>query len=130
MYTKPKPVRAYLFTAGACLLCCIFASDIVIAQNRAVTIAVNDYRPVAAAISQLEQLSAIPINFEDVRSDFPGDQLDVTAQNVTPAQQQLALQGGRGPVKDIAPRGGLCQPQLPWMPLQGSSRTQMPWRRH
>jgi hypothetical protein len=41
-----------------------------------------------------------------VRSDFPGDELDVTAQNVMPAGQQLALQSGRGPVKDIAPRGG------------------------
>jgi hypothetical protein len=90
----------------ASLLNGIFIAQNLLGQTRATTIAVNDYRPLAAAVSQLEQLSTIPINFEDVRFDFPGDQIDVTAQNVTPASQQLALQEGLGPVKDIAPRGG------------------------
>jgi hypothetical protein len=76
------------------------------AQTSAATIAVNDFRPLASAVSRLEQLSGIPINYEDIRCDFPGDQKDMTAENVTPAQQQLAQKNGFGPVKDIAPRGG------------------------
>src|ERR1700730_17089369 len=99
-----KTLRRTIVLAG--LLYSIFTAQNLLGQTRAPTIAVNDYRQMPTAFSQLEQLSAIPINFEDVRLNFSGDQIDVTAQNVTPAQQQLALQNGLGPVKDIAPRGG------------------------
>ena len=43
----------------------------------------------------------MPVNYKDVRCDFPGDQKDITEGNVTPAQERL-----NGPVKVIVPRGG------------------------
>ena len=71
------------------------------AQTRAITFSVNDFRPLAAAARDIEQISGTPVNYEDLRCDFPGDQKDITAGNVTPAQERL-----NGPVKVIVPRGG------------------------
>lgn len=71
------------------------------AQTKAITFSVNDFRPLAAAARNIEQISGTPVNYEDVRCDFPGDQKDITAGNVTPAQERL-----NGPVKVIVPRGG------------------------
>jgi hypothetical protein len=78
----------------------------VFGQTQASTISVNTFRPLAAVADQLQQLSQIPINYEDVRCDFPGDQTTVQGA-YTAAQQALASQNGVvGPLVDIAPRGG------------------------
>ena len=72
-----------------------------LAQTMAITVAVNDFTPLAAAAREIERISGIPVNYEDVRCDFPADQKDITEGNVTPAQVRL-----NGPVKVIVPRGG------------------------
>jgi hypothetical protein len=53
-------------------------------QTKTITISVNDPRPLAAAILKIEELSGIPVNYEDVPIYFSGDLIDVTDQARTP----------------------------------------------
>ncbi len=70
-------------------------------QSRPATIAVDTYPPLEAAASEIEKISGIPVtHYEDIGCDYPGDQRDITAGNVTPEQIQL-----HGAVKVIVPRG-------------------------
>lgn len=74
----------------------------VFAQSKSITLTVDDYRPLDAAVLEIEKISGLPIHYEDMRCDFAGDELDITPLiGVTPAQ--LALHGS---VKDVVPRGG------------------------
>jgi len=76
------------------------------AQTQAASVSVNGFRPMAVVVSQLEQLSGIPINYEDLRCDFVGDQTIIQGA-YTAAQQAMAVKNGVvGPLVDIAPRGG------------------------
>lgn len=93
-----------ILTALAALLLVIQA--LAVAQSTTTTVSVDSARPMGDAAIEIERISGTPVNYEDVRCDFPGDQVDITKGNVTPAQEQLALQNGFGPVKLIAPRGG------------------------
>ncbi len=77
-----------------------------IGQTKSLTISVNDYRPLRNAVQQIQTLSGIPANYEDVRCDYPGDQFDKTAGSFTPAQIQMSVQSGYGAPKLVVPRGG------------------------
>lgn len=49
-------------------------------QTKTITISVNDPRPMAAAILKIEELSGIPVNYEDIPIYYSGDLIDVTNQ--------------------------------------------------
>lgn len=75
-------------------------------QTKPVTISVKDYRPMRAAVVRIRELSGVPVSYEDVRCDFPADQLDVTEGSFTPEQIQMSVRNGNGPPKFVVPRGG------------------------
>jgi hypothetical protein len=85
----------------------IFALSIVVLSGipglaqTSVAIDVNDPRPLAAAVTQLEKQVGIGINFEDMPYTFAGDLKDVTATAMT--QSQRSANPG---VAIIVPRGG------------------------
>jgi hypothetical protein len=102
-----RPGRGRAVPTGAALagmLVCLAPS--VAGQTQPLTISVNDYRPMRAAVVQIRKLSGIAVNYEDVRCDYPGDQLDETAGSFTPAEIQMSIQSGRGSPRLIVPRGG------------------------
>jgi hypothetical protein len=79
------------------------------AQGSFRPVTVNNGRPVADAILELERLSGKAINFEDVRYEHPADLADVTDRVMTPAQRALA-----GPfARVIVPRGGSLTVTIP-----------------
>lgn len=56
----------------------VLANGFAVGQTRMVDITVDDIRPLAAAVLKVEELSGIPINYEDVPVYYPGDLEDVT----------------------------------------------------
>ena len=55
-----------------------FALGQVVGETRTIEITVDDPRPLAAAILKLEELSGIPINYEDMPVYYSDDMRDVT----------------------------------------------------
>ncbi len=75
-------------------------------QTQATTFSVSSFRPLADASRRLAELSKQPIYYEDVRCDFPGDQVVLNGQYTAAQQQQAAQLGIVTPLTDVAPRGG------------------------
>jgi len=67
-------LRTAVFCAGVELLC----FPICFGQTKELVITVNDPRPLAAAALQIEQLSHVPINYEDPILQYSADLEDVT----------------------------------------------------
>ncbi|MBI3894662.1 MAG: hypothetical protein HY313_01895 [Acidobacteria bacterium] len=66
-------------------------------QTKEIEITVNDPRPLAAAIDKLEELSGIPINYEDMPVYYEADQKDVTdtvARRPPPAGYRIIVARG------------------------------------
>ncbi|MBI1954807.1 MAG: hypothetical protein HYS38_00265 [Acidobacteria bacterium] len=70
-----------------------FAFGQVVGETKTIDITVDDSRPMAAAILQLEELSGIPINYEDMPLYYSADFENVT---VLPTGQRVGfIRGGR-----------------------------------
>jgi hypothetical protein len=95
----PVTIVALLYTASAA------------AQSAALTVV--DPRPVNALIEQIEKLSGLSINYEDLRYGNPADTEDVTNTVVNPAHQGQIPAGFRV----IVPRGGQLLVSIPVDPL-------------
>lgn len=80
----------------------IVASGFVFGQSKTITLTIDAGRPLAQALLEIEKLSGIPINFEDVRYQFPGDLEDVTAAVTNPRHEEVT---GREPRQVLMPRG-------------------------
>ncbi len=89
-------------TRVICAFPSLICTSLVWAQGPTTTLAVNDPRPVAAAAMEVERLSGVPVNYEDLRYENPADLQDITDQIMTPAQKAQATPG----VRVIVPRGG------------------------
>jgi hypothetical protein len=70
-------------------------------QSRTVTLMVDDPRPLARAAAEIEKLGSIPVNYEDVRIESPGDMKDVADEVQSPAQR-----AAHPNAQIIVPRGG------------------------
>jgi hypothetical protein len=80
-------------------LFCVSSSQ---GQTTNQTVTVNDPRPLAAASDKIEQLSGLPVNYEDGPYVNAADLQDVTSKVLTPSQI-----GAAGPnFRLIVPRGG------------------------
>src|SRR5436305_10799957 len=71
-------------------------------QTKDVTISVKDPRPIAAAALQIEQLSKVPINYEDPFLRNSADLQDVTDEVLSSAQKDKIGSA----VRVIGARGG------------------------
>ena len=80
---------------GVLLLLASFAAN---AQTITLTTAANDGRPVDTIVRQIETLSGIPINYEDLLYSNPADTMNI-ATSVAPAASPSA--------QLIVPRGGV-----------------------
>lgn len=103
---RPRVPRRALVAWAALAAAFVPGPQSAAGQTKSITISVNDYRPMRAALLQIRTLSDIPVNYEDVRYDYPGDQLDKTEGSFSPAQIQMSIESGYGPPKLIVPRGG------------------------
>ena len=68
-----------------------------VGQTKTITITVDDPRPMAAAVEKLEELSGIPINYEDMPVYSPTDLRDVTdtvARTPLPPGRRLTVARG------------------------------------
>jgi len=100
---------------------CVFLVSLVCASAPAqqVTITVDPRspyasRPVYEAVRQLQKLTSIPINYEDLQYGFPGDTQDVAASVLTPTQRANAPSA-----KVIVPKGGSFDVNVPVHPATG-----------
>ena len=75
-------------------------------------VTVNDPRPLAAIALEIERLSGLPVNYEDVPYENAADLEDVTAKIMNAAQQAQAVPG----VRVIVPKGGQLVAPIPLGP--------------
>ena len=64
-------------------------------ETQTITIAVDDPRPMAAAVAKLEELSGIPINYEDMPVYASGDLQERIPRNPNPLLKYFGARGGR-----------------------------------
>lgn len=84
--------KARLWPALAIFVGLLAANTLALAQTKIIDITVDDPRPLAAAIDKIEELSGIPINYEDVPIYYSGDLHDVTdavARSPLPAGRRI-----------------------------------------
>lgn len=117
---KPKKLSAQkpMFPRAACAIALSVAMSGLLSGQQ-VTITVNpstpDFgRPVYDAIQQLQNLTTIPINYEDLQYTFAGDVRDVSSL-MTPTQQAAGIPG----VKVLVPKGGSFSVNVPVDPATG-----------
>jgi len=85
------------------VLCLVLTCGILHGQTTT-RLTVNGPRPLAEVANQLETLSGIPINHEDVRYENAADVQDVTESVVKPEYRARHKSGA--PIKVLGPRGG------------------------
>ncbi|MBI4441927.1 MAG: hypothetical protein HY649_00975 [Acidobacteria bacterium] len=88
----------------------------IIAETKTITLTVDDPRPMAAAILKLEELSGIPINYEDVPVYYSADLKDVTeevSRTRTSDRRIMVARGGQlsVPIVVDASTGKLNNPE-------------------
>jgi len=85
-----------------------FALVSILAQGQtSIHITVSDPRPLVMAAERLEQLSGIPINYEDVRYENLAEMEDVTDKVTRPEQRAMAARVFGAPgARIIVPAGG------------------------
>jgi hypothetical protein len=72
------------------------------AQSTGTLLSFSGGRPMANAVAEIVELSSIPVNYEDVRSESTSDTKDVTDAVMTPEQRAL----GGSSVRLLVPSGG------------------------
>lgn len=85
------------------------ATMLVFGQSKTITLAVQGGGPLGRAILEIEKLSGIPVNFEDVRYEFSGDLEDVTAAVSNPRYKEVT---GQEPRQVLMPRGELLSANI------------------
>jgi len=93
----------------------VLSSSLLVSQIKSVGVTVNGGRPLAKAAAQLERLSGIPINYEDVRYENQAEVEDVTDKVTRPEQRAMAPR----PVRIMVPRGGELSISVQLDPVTG-----------
>jgi hypothetical protein len=72
----------------------LVANQSALGQTKTITVTVDDPRPMAAAILKLEELSGIPINYEDMPVYASGDLQERIPRNPFPGVRYFGARGG------------------------------------
>jgi hypothetical protein len=81
----------------------VLAAAYASAQSNGVTVEVATGRPLAEAITKVQELSNVPISYEDIPYAYSGDMRDITSEVVNPLHKTAP---GQPPPKVLVPRGG------------------------
>lgn len=89
--------KARLWRALGIFVALLAADSRAVGQTKIIDITVDDPRPLAAAIDKIEELSGIPINYEDMPVYYSADVKDVTdavARTPLPAGRRIIVARG------------------------------------